>query len=81
MLTLTLTDGQIKELEDETMQVGGYPMHGKNVERCVKEMTAASQAVFGQEKRDGYIGARLSLRALTADTVRSKKEHADICEH
>ena len=77
MLTLTLTDGQIKELEDKTMQVGRYRVHGQNVERCLKEVTAASQTVFGQETRDGYIGARLSLRALTAGTVRSKKEHAN----
>ena len=48
ILTCSMSNEQIQELEHCQMRVGNYPVHGQNVERCVKEVTAASQAVFGQ---------------------------------
>ena len=60
------------------MSVPTMPVHGQSVERCVKEVSAASQAVYGYERRDGFIRARLAHRELTGGVLRSKRDHARI---
>ena len=70
-----MSDEQIQELEHCPMRVGNYPVHGQNVEQCVKEVIAASQAVFEQERRDGFIRVRIAHRALIAGKVKSKRDH------
>ncbi|KAF2903508.1 hypothetical protein ILUMI_02675 [Ignelater luminosus] len=39
--------------------VGNNPCHTQAVERCIKLVTEASQAVCGDDVRDGFIGVRL----------------------
>ena len=58
------------------MEVG--PVHGQGVERCVREVTAASEAAFRQDERDGFVMARLAHREKTGGAVKSKKDHAMI---
>ena len=41
-------------------------------------MSAASEAVYGYDRRDGFIRARLAHRELTGGVTRSKKDHAKI---
>ena len=46
------------------MKVPDFPVHGQSIERCVKEVTKASAAVYGEERRDGFIRATLAHRKL-----------------
>ena len=36
-----------------------FPCHTQAVERCIKFVTEAAASVLGQERRDGFIRARL----------------------
>ena len=38
--------------------------HTQPIERAVKEVTAASSAVYGEERRDGWIRSRASNREI-----------------
>ena len=78
VLTLNITEEQLRGFESTPMSVPHIPVHGQSMERCVKEVTAAAEAVFGYERRDGYIRARLEHRKLTGGLLRSKKDHAKI---
>ena len=78
ILTLKLSEDQIKNFETAPMSVPEIPVHGQSMERCVKEVTAASEAVYGYERRDGFIRARLVNRELTGGVIRSKQDHARI---
>ena len=79
VLTQQLSEEDLKKIVQTPMEVGRYPVHGQGVERCVREVTAASEAVFGQDRRDGFVMARLAHREKTGGAVRSKKDHAMIC--
>ena len=50
------------------------------MERAVKEVTKAAMAVFGAESRDGWARARLAHRMMTGGVVKSKGDHAKICQ-
>jgi hypothetical protein len=78
VLTLDLTEEQIRSFENSPMPVPYIPVHGQSMERCVKEVTAAAEAVFGYERRDGFIRARLEHRTLTGGLLKSKRDHARI---
>ena len=79
ILTRDLSDAVVGNFESTPMTVVSVPVHGQNVERCVKEVTAASKAVYGYARRDGFIRARLAHRELTGGVMVSKKDHAKIC--
>ena len=78
VLTLEMSEEIIKTFEFPPMAVPSMPVHGQSVERCVKEVSAASEAVYGYERRDGFIRARLAHRQLTGGVIRSKMDHAKI---
>ena len=54
------------------------PVHGQSMERCVKEVTADAEAVYGYDRRDGFIKAMLEHRNITGGLLLSKKDHARI---
>ena len=45
----------------------------------MRKVTAAWEAVFGQDRRDRFVMARLANREKTGDAVKSKKDYALIC--
>lgn len=49
---------------DTPLQLPLVPCHAQSCERCVKEVTIASSSVFGLERRDGWIRAKISSRSL-----------------
>ena len=59
------------------MVVPYYPAHTQGIERVVKEVTAASQAVVGYERRDGFIRGRAAHRDLMP-VFSSKKDLAEV---
>ena len=46
------------------MTVPYYCLHTQGIERAVKEVTQASEEVYGFERRDGWIKARADNRLL-----------------
>ena len=64
VLSCDLSLSELEELRDTPLNVDEYHCHGQAMERGVKEVTAASSKVYGFERRDGYIRARLQSRNL-----------------
>ena len=54
------------------MKVDYLPCHGQAIERVVKQVTKASAAVYGEERRDGFIRASAAQRKLVP--MRSSKQ-------
>ena len=49
-----------------------FPCHSQAVERCVKVVTEASAHVCGQERRDGFIRAKLLSRSIMPELSTKK---------
>ena len=64
VLTCSLTKEQIKEIKEEPLKAAYFSLHTQGIERTVKETTAASETVYGYEKRDGLICVRSENREL-----------------
>ena len=41
-----------------------YPIHSQSTERAVQEVSAAAARVYGADKRDGYVRARIAHREI-----------------
>ena len=52
------------DVMDDDINDEKYPCHTQSVERTVKIVTEASQAVCGQLNRDGFIHSRLEGRRI-----------------
>ncbi|XP_060801595.1 uncharacterized protein LOC132902031 [Amyelois transitella] len=65
-LTSNLSDEALKEIVKSGLttcqDIKDFPCHTQAVERCIKLVTEASSAVCGENKRDGFIRARLLSR-------------------
>ena len=72
VLTCHLSNMEIKEYKEKPMQVPYYPIHTQGIERAVKEVTMASETVYGFERRDGFIRARAENRSIMP-SLKSKK--------
>ena len=59
------------------MIVPQYSLHTQGIERAVKQVTEASEQVYGFEKRDGFIRARAEHRELMP-ILSSKKSLASM---
>ena len=81
LLTQQLSEEDLEMIVQTPMEVGRYPVHGQGVGGCVREVTAAQEAVFGQDRRDGFVMARLAHREKTGGEMNSKnkKDYAMIC--
>ena len=64
LLTCNMSKKEITELKDKPMVVDDYCGHTQVIERAVKEVTAASAAVYGEERRDGWIRSRAENREI-----------------
>ena len=64
VLTCTMTVAEIKEFKERPMVVPYRPVHGQSIERAVKEVTRACEAVIGVEARDGFIRAGIANRQV-----------------
>ena len=61
-VTAVLLDSAIEAARDQPLELPGFPCHAQSVERCVKLVTEASLAVYGQERRNALIVARQASR-------------------
>ena len=60
-LTKTLSDEELQKIVQQPFSVD-IPCHSQGVERCVRMVTEASNAVYGMDARDGYIRAVVKSR-------------------
>ena len=75
VLTQQLSEEDLKKIVETPMKLGRYPVHGQGgVGRCVREVTVAPKTVFRQDRR------RLAHREKIGGAVKSKKDHAMICQ-
>ena len=60
-LTKMLSDEELMNIVQQPLSVD-IPCHSQGVERCVRMVTEASNAVYGMDSRDGYIRAVVKSR-------------------
>ena len=77
LLTCTLTKDEIKSFDQEPMVAPYHCGHAQAVERAVKEVTAASDNVVGEDRRDGWIRSRCESRTLV-ERVDTKSDLAGL---
>ena len=73
LLSCYLSEREVKEIKEVPMVVPYYCLHTQGIERAVKEVTEASEAVYGFDRRDGFIRARANHRELMP-VLHSKKD-------
>ena len=73
ILTCNLSTTELMSLKEVPLAVDKFAGHGQSVERAVKETSNASGKVFGFERRDGYIRAKVKSRKLVS-RPQSKKD-------
>ena len=64
---------QLLEFMERPMEVEYIPCHTQAIERAVKEVTAAANAVCGEDRRDGFIRGRAEHIELVP-YINSKKD-------
>ena len=64
VLTCKLSREELLKFREVKMEVPYYPVHTQAIERAVKEVTEASAAVNGFERRDGWVRAQAKNREL-----------------
>ena len=64
LITASIPSTDLSKFLSTPLQLPKIPCHTQSCERAVKEVTIASAHVFGHERRDGYIRAKLESRKL-----------------
>ena len=64
LLTTSIPSADLAKFLTTPLQLPKLPCHTQSCERAVKEVTIASAHVFGSQRRDGYIRAKLQSRKL-----------------
>ena len=59
--TCNLTKKELEQVKEEKMRPPYFCCHTQGIERAVKEVIAAAESVFGEERRDGFIRGRAGL--------------------
>ena len=62
IFTCKLTKEELNEILHKPFDVPKFSIHTQSTERCVKQVTEAAAAVVGQDRRDGFVRARLQSR-------------------
>ena len=57
-----MTKEQFRGILETPFSVPKYSIHTQATERCVKQLTEAAAFVVGQDRRDGYVRARIQSR-------------------
>ena len=60
----TLPDSVIQHARHQPLELPAFPCHAQSVERCVRMVTDASRAVFGEDRRHGLIVSRQASRVV-----------------
>ena len=68
---------ELEDLRETPFEAPYYPNHTQSTERAVQQVAQAAESVCGQEKRDGYVRARIAHRETVSKFV-SKKDSMKI---
>ena len=55
---------EIETLVDESLAIDNYTTHAKFYERAVHEVSKSTTSVFGEDRRDGWVRARMDHREI-----------------
>ena len=75
IITASIPTNELQNFLTTPLNIPKIPGHTQSCERAVKEVTCASAHVFGAERRDGYIRARLKSREMLP-IIETKKDLA-----
>ena len=64
LITSSIPSTELFQFLTTPLNIPKIPCHMQSCERAVKEVTIASSRVFGPERRDGYIQAKIKSRKL-----------------
>jgi hypothetical protein len=79
VFTCTMGICEIKEIIDAPYTMPPYSTHTQSCERAVQEVAKASEAVFNEDRRDGWVRARIGHREMIP-VFRSKKDILKLVE-
>ena len=60
--TCKLSRAELREILHTPFSVPKFSLHTQSTERCVKQVTEAAAEVVGQDRRDGFVRARIHNR-------------------
>ena len=72
IITASISTRDLAQFLTTPMRLPKIPGHTQSCERAVKEVTHASACVFGAERRDGFIRARVQSRSAVPCMERKK---------
>ena len=72
LITASISTKDLAQFLTAPMNLPKIPGHTQSCERAVKEVTHASACVFGAERRDGFIRARVKSRSAVPCMERKK---------
>lgn len=64
VVTCRIVSEDLQKVTETPLQVPYLPVHTQSVERCVKLVTTAASSVYGHERRDGFIRAKMAHREM-----------------
>ena len=73
IFTTDLKIDEIKKLVETPFPMESYNTHTQSCERAVQEVSKSSEAVYGEDKRDGWVRARIDHREILP-VFNSKKD-------
>ena len=62
VITAQISTSDLQKIEHEPFFIGKFECHTQAIERTVKEVTKASKAVVGRDRRDGCVKSTLKSR-------------------
>ena len=57
-----MSKDEIEGLRSKPLKAPDFPIHSQSTEKAVQLVSQATQAVFGQERRDGFVKAKIARR-------------------
>ena len=64
VFTCNMTISEIEALVDEPLAIDNYTTHAKFYERAVHEVSKSTTSVFVEDRRDGWVRARMDHREI-----------------
>ena len=75
LITTSIPTNELTRFLSSPLKLPKIPGHSQSCERAVKEVSSASLSVFGAERREGYIFAKMKSRSIIP-AMNSKKDLA-----
>ena len=64
VFTIKMSIEDIKQLVTTPLQIPPFSLHTQSCERAVQEVSKASNEVYGETRRDGWVRARVAHREV-----------------